>query len=199
MHQLIRSPHAQGMKTESLPFEGAFIIDDIRILAAAILGCAALAAQAQSTDAAPDTHWKFGIQAGTVHDNSKAEPVLQLGFGYDIDRTWSVEALASVNLLIERDGFGSTGIYEFDHAYGGRVLAALPLGQRWRVVGGLGVVEVHEDPDLDYHVHGRNRAEPLVSAALMYRASRRWSMGVETSTFAQSHTFNLGLRGEIHF
>jgi hypothetical protein len=180
-------------------FEGASIIANIRILAAAVLACAALAAQAQSTDAAPDTHWKFGIQAGTVNDNSKTEPVLQLSFGYDIDRTWSVEALASVNLLIERDGFGSTGIYEFDHAYGGRVLATLPLSQQWSVVGGLGVVEVHEDPDLNYHVHGRNTAEPLVSSALMYRASRRWSMGVEVSTFAQSHTLNLGLRGEIHF
>ena len=33
----------------------------------------------------------------------------------------------------------------------------------------------------------------------MYRASRHWSMGVEASTFAQSHTVNLGLRGEVHF
>jgi len=145
------------------------------------------------------TRWRFGVQAGSVHDNSKTEPVLQLTFGYDIDRTWSVEALASINALFERDGIGSTGIYEFDHAYGGRVLATLPLGRQWSVVGGLGVVEVHEDPDLDYHAPGRNRTEAMVSAALMYRANRHWAMGVEASSFTASHTFNLGLRGEIHF
>ena len=165
------------------------------------MACTSLAvhAQASAKEPAPDTHWKFGFQVGSVHDNGKTEPDLQLTFGYDIDRTWSVEALASLNLLFERDGFGNTGIYEFDHAYGGRGLATLPLSQQWSVVGGLGVVQVHEDPDLNYFVAGRNRTEALVSAALMYRANRHWAMGVEASTFAQSHTFNLGLRGEIHF
>lgn len=165
------------------------------------MGCASLVVHAQASvkEPAADTHWKFGFQVGSVHDNGKTEPDLQLSFGYDIDRTWSVEALASINLLIERDGIGSTGIYEFDHAYGGRVLATLPLSQRWSVVGGLGVVQVHEDPDLNYFVAGRDRTEALVCASLMYRANRHWAMGVEASTFAQSHTFNLGLRGEIHF
>ena len=158
-----------------------------------------MAAQAQSVGGAPPTHWKFGFQGGTVHDNSKTEPVIQLTFGYDIDPTWSVEALVSLNALFERDGIGQTGIYEFDQAYGGRVLATLPLSQQWSVVGGLGAVEVHEDPDLDYHAPGRNRTEAMVSAALMYRANRHWSMGVEASSFTASHTFNLGLRGEMHF
>ena len=170
----------------------------IHVLAAA-LAIVALGARAQSVDDAAPPRWKFGVQAGSVHDNSKTEPVVQLTFGYDIDRTWSVEALASLNALFERDGIGSTGIYEFDHAYGGRVLATLPLGRQWSVVGGLGVVEVHEDPDLDYHAAGHDRTEAMVSAALMYRANRHWAMGVEASSFTGSHTFNLGLRGEIHF
>ena len=199
MHQLIRPPSVNGSKTEWLPFEGAFIIDNIRILAAAaVLASAALAAHAQ-VSGAPDTHWKFGVQVGSVHDHSRTEPAVQLSFGYDIDRTWSVEALANVNLMFVRDGVGNSGVYEFDHAFGARVLATLPLSERWNLVGGLGVAQVHEELDLDNHGDSRNKTGALVSLAAMYRANRHWAMGVEASTFAQSHTLNLGLRGEIHF
>ncbi len=187
------------MKTESLPFEGASVIDNIRILSAAILACASLAAQAQSTDAAPDTHWKAGLQLGTVHDNGKTEPSAQLTFGYDIDRTWSVEALFNVNVLLVRDGTVDTDPYEFDGAYGVRVLAVLPLSERWSLVGGLGVTQVHEERGLAIHGPSRDRAGAIVSAAAMYRVSRRWSVGLEASSFTQAPTFNLGLRGEIHF
>ena len=33
---------------------------------------------------------------------------------------------------------------------------------------------------------------PMVSLAAMYRLGRRWSLGVETSSFTQAHTFNAG-------
>ena len=184
------------------PFPGRRIINDIRILAAAVLACASLAAQAQSTaDSAPMTHWKFGVQVGAVHDNAKTEPVVQLSFGYDFDRTWSVEALASVNALFERDGAGANAnsAYEFNSAVGARVLATLPLADRWNLVGGLGVMRVDEQQALAIDGPSRYKTDALVSAALMYRTSRHWSMGVEASTFAQSHTVNLGLRGEVHF
>ena len=184
------------------PFPGSKIINDIRFLVAAVMACASLAAQAQSTaDPVPYTHWKFGVQVGAVHDNSKTEPVVQLSFGYDFDPTWSVEALANVNVLFERDGAGAAADspYEFNSAVGARVLATLPLSERWNLVGGLGVVRVDEQQALAIDGPSREKTDALVSAALMYRTSRHWSMGVEASTFAQSHTFNLGLRGEVHF
>lgn len=164
------------------------------------MASASLAAQAQSAvpEGGYNTHWKFGIQAGTVQDR-RTEPSVQLSFGYDIDPTWSVEALINVNALFERDGALPQGDYEFDSAYGARVLATLPLSQRWNLVGGLGIAQVHEEQGLDIYGPSRNKTSALVSAALMYRANRHWAMGIEASTFAQSHTFNLGLRGEIHF
>jgi len=91
------------------------------------------------------------------------------------------------------------GAYEFDNALGARVLARLPLSERWSLVGGLGATQVHEERGLSLYGDARYRTGALVSLAAMYRASRRWSMGVEASTFAQSHTLNLGLRGELHF
>ena len=178
------------------------IIDNIRILAAATLACASLAAQAQSTeDTSHDTHWKFGVQAGTVHDNARTEPSLQLSFGYEINRIWAVEALANVNALFVRDGAGNGDnlTYEFDSAFGGRVLATLPLSDKWNFVGGLGVVKVHEDLGLGITGPSRDRTGALVSASLMSRMNRHFGLGVEASTFAQSHTLNLGVRGEVHF
>jgi len=39
----------------------------------------------------------------------------------------------------------------------------------------------------------------MVSGAAMYRVSRRWSLGLELSSFTAAHTFNAGVKGEIHF
>lgn len=134
-----------------------------------------------------------------MHDNGKSEPSAQISFGYEIDRTWSVEALLNTNLLFVRDGTDSTQPYEFDSAYGARVLAALPVAGNWSLVGGLGVTRIHEERGLTIHGYGRDRVGAMVSAAAMYRIDRRWSVGLELSSFTQSHTFNAGLRGEIHF
>lgn len=172
----------------------------IRILCAAVLAGACFAAAAQSdTDASHDTHWKFGFQGGTVHDNGKTEPDLQISMAYEFDRTWGVEALFNANALFERDGAIDNGVYEFDHAFAVRGLATLPLGDRWSLVGGLGVAQVNETPGLALHAGSRNRTGVMVSVAPTYRISRRWSMGLEVSSFTQSHTLNLGLRGELHF
>jgi hypothetical protein len=98
-----------------------------------------------------------------------------------------------------RDGTDSTQPYEFDSAYGARVLAALPVAGNWSLVGGLGVTRIHEERGLTIHGYGRDRVGAMVSAAAMYRIDRRWSVGLELSSFTQSHTFDAGLRGEIHF
>ena len=169
-------------------------------MAAALLASAALAAQAQNTEA-PDTHWKFGVQFGTVQDHSDTEPVAQFSLGYALDRTWSVEALASVSLITIRTGGQQPGDHEFDGAFGGRVLATLPLGERWNLVGGLGVVQYQEDfgrGPLFGNGHD-HKTSPMVSLAATYRMSRRWSMGLELSSFTQEHSFNAGIRGEFHF
>ena len=167
------------------------------------MASAALAAQAQSTvpDGAFDTHWKFGVQAGSVHDNGKSEPSLQLTFGYEFNPTFAIEALANVNLLFERDGniIDDRSTYEFNSALGARALATLPLSDRWSLVGGLGVVQVNEELGLALHGYDRYKTEALVSAAMMYRMNRHFGLGVEASTFTQSHTLNLGVRGEVHF
>ncbi len=136
-----------------------------------------------------------------MQDHNNTEPAAQVSLGYDIDRTWSVEALANVSLVILRDGGLQAGDREFDHAVGARVLAALPLGDRWRLVGGLGVVQF-EDETGNGTIFGtdkHSKTSPMVSLSAMYRLGRRWSLGVEASTFTQAHTFNAGLRGEFHF
>ena len=171
----------------------------IRITCAAVLACASLAACAQAGDDNFDTHWKFSFQGGTVKDNGKTEPSLQLGMAYEFDRTWGVEALFNTNALFVRDGAYDNGIYEFDHAWGVRGLATLPLGDRWSVVGGLGFAQVNETPGLALHSGSRNRSGAMVSLAPTYRIGRRWSIGLEASSFTQAHTVNLGLRGEFHF
>lgn len=201
MYLLIHSPSVHSLATESLPFQGAFIIKHVRIVvAAALLASATLAAQAQSTTA-PDTRWHFGMQVGTVRDHADTEPVAQLTFGYDIDSIWSVEALLSASLLFERDGGAlRQDRREFDDAVGARVLAALPLSERWKLLAGLGLQQLQDERGLgDGQNETFKKTGALVSLAAMYRANRHWSMGLEASTFAQSHTLNLGLRGEIHF
>ena len=164
-----------------------------------MLAATAFAAHAQS-DIAP-THWRFGVQIGTVQDRNNTEPSAQISLGYDIDRTWSVEALANVSLLFERDGGLQPGDREFDDAVGARVLAALPLGDRWRLVGGLGLVQFADETatgEFEGTVR-HTRTSPMVSLSAMYRLGRRWSLGVEASSFTQAHSFNAGLRGEFHF
>jgi hypothetical protein len=176
------------------------MINHIRIISVAILAGAAVAAQAQSIDAAPPTHWKFGLQAGTVQEHTDTEPVIQFSLGYEIDRTWSVEALLSASVLLMRSGYRLPGEREFDNAVGARVLATLPLSERWNLVGGLGVLQVQDEIGTGIWGHATDKKTgPLVSLSAMYRTSRRWSMGVEASSFTQSRSFNVGLRGEIHF
>ncbi|MCK9686770.1 outer membrane beta-barrel protein [Scleromatobacter humisilvae] len=163
-----------------------------------MLAGTAFAAQAQSTDVAP-THWRFGVQLGAVHDNGRTDPIFQLSFGYAFDPTWSVEALIAGNLDFVREGTDPTQPYEFDSAWGARVRAALPLSEHWTLDGGLGVATVHEERGLTIHGYGRDRTGALVSGDLMYRLGRRWSLGLEVSSFTQSHTLNTGLRSEFHF
>jgi hypothetical protein len=175
------------------------IIKKIRILCPVLLAGAACVGQAQSLAAAPPTHWKFGVQIGSVHDNGRTSPVVQASFGYDFDRTWSVEGLIGVNMAFVRDGGDPTQPYEFDSAWGARVRAALPLDEHWSLDGGLGIATVHEERGLVIHGYSRDRTGALVSGDLMYRIGRRWSLGLELSSYTQSHTYNAGLRGEFHF
>ena len=177
------------------------IIKHIHLVSAAVLACASFAAQAQSVDDAAPTHWRFGFQGGTVQGHGRTEPSVQVSLGYDIDRTWSIEALANVSALFIRMGDLRPGEHEFDSAVGARVLATLPVSDRWNLVGGLGVVQYQEDVGRDTlfgndHDH---KTSPMVSLAATYRISRRWSMGLELSSFTQEHSFNAGIRGEFHF
>lgn len=159
------------------------------------------AVQAQSDGAVPPAPWRFGLQLGTVQDRNNTEPTAQVSLGYDIDRTWSVEALANVSLLFVRTGGLQAGDREFDSAVGARVLATLPLGDRWRLVGGVGVVQLEDETgtgplaDTVKNTH----TSPMLSVAAMYRLGHRWSLGLETSSFTRSHTFNAGLRAEFRF
>jgi hypothetical protein len=136
-----------------------------------------------------------------VQDRNNTEPTGQLSLGYAIDRTWSVEALANFSLAFIRDGGLQQGDREFDSAVGARVLATLPLSDRWRLVGGLGVVQFRDETGsgtLSDNVK-HSKTSPMVSLAAMFRVGRRWSLGVETSSFTQAHSFNAGLRSEFHF
>ena len=183
------------------PLTGRSTIKHIRILSTAALACAAFGAQAQSiADAAP-THFRFGVQVGTVQDHNNTEPAVQLTLGYEINRTFSVEALGNVSLLFMRVGNLKAGDREFNYALGARALASLPLSERWSLVGGLGVVRVADDvgqgPSLGPVTE--TRTSPMVSLAASYRMSRRWSLGLEVSSFTKVHGVNGGLRGELHF
>ena len=169
-------------------------------MSAAALACAALGAQAQSVDGMAPTHWRFGIQVGSVQDHNNTEPAAQISMGYDFNRTWSVEALGNVSLLFIRMGSMSQGDREFDYAAGARVLASLPLSDRWSLVGGLGVVQFEDEVGTGTGENiTEHRTSPMVSLAASYRMSRRWSLGLEVSSFTQVHGFNAGLRGEFHF
>lgn len=112
-----------------------------------------------------------------------------------------MEALADISLLFLRDGeFLDPGEHEFNSAIGGRVLATLPLGERWSVVGGLGVVSFSDDVGMGIHgVDRTNKTSPMVSASLMYRKSRRWSFGAEVASFTSAHATSVGLKTEFHF
>ena len=112
-----------------------------------------------------------------------------------------MEALGNVSLLFIRMGNSPAGDREFDYALGARALATLPLSERWSLVGGLGVVkfedEVGRGASLDPVTE--DRTSPMVSLAASYRMSRRWSLGLEVSTYTKVHGVNAGLRGELHF
>lgn len=164
-----------------------------------MMACASLAAHAQApVFETPPTNWRLGIQVGSVHD-SKTEPVAQIGFGYRIDPTWTVEALGVFNLLFVRDGATNSGPFEFDHALGARVVAGMPLNERWDLRAGVGAMSVSEERGLDMHGDKRDRTDAILSLTTMYRMTRHWSMGAEISTFSRTHSLNLGLRGEVHF
>lgn len=172
----------------------------IRILCAAVLAGASLTAAAQSGDESVPTHWRFGVQFGTEQDHKNTEPVGQVSMGYELDRTWSVEAVADVSLLFMRDGNLQPADREFNYAVGARALAALPMGERWRLVGGLGLVKFSEDiGNASGHNDTVDKMSPMVSLAAMYRLGRRWSLGAEVSSFTQAHSVNAGLRAEFHF
>ena len=166
-----------------------------------MMAAASLGAQAQSADEMAPTHWRFGFQGGVVQDHGRTEPSLQVSLGYDIDRTWSVEALANVSALFIRMGGLNEGEHEFDSAVGGRVLATLPVSDHWNLVGGLGVVQFEEETGHGFDVANSHdhKTSPMVSLAATYRMSRRWSLGLEVSSFTQAHSVNTGLRGEFHF
>ena len=112
-----------------------------------------------------------------------------------------MEALVDASLLFIRDGeLLDPGEHEFNSALGARVLATLPLGERWSVVGGLGVVTFNDDTGTtDGPIARRGKASPMVSASLMYRKSRRWSFGVEAASFTSAHSTSVGLKSEFHF
>lgn len=177
------------------------MIHRIRSISAAALAFAALSVHAQTADTDPSTRWRFGMQLGTVRDHGETEPVAQVSLGYALDRTWSMEALANVSLLFIRVGGREPGQHEFDSAVGGRVLATLPLDDRFSVVGGLGVVAFEDEIGNGPFVETTHRrtTSPLVSLAANWRLGRRWSLGVEASSFTEQHTFNLGLRSDFHF
>lgn len=187
---------------ENRPLTGRTIIKKFHHLAtAATLACVAFAAQAQAVADMAPTHFRFGVQLGTVQDHNNTEPAAQISLGYDIDRTWSVEALADVSLLFMRMGGLQPGDREFDYAVGARVLANLPLSDRWSLVGGLGLVKFEDEVGAGFYVKNitQDRTSPMVSLAAKYRLGRRWSLGLEVSSFTQVHGFNAGLRGEFHF
>ncbi len=107
----------------------------------------------------------------------------------------------SLSALFIRVGGLQQGDREFTSAVGARALATLPLGDRWNLVGGLGVVQYQEDVGdgaMLGNVH-EHRTSPMVSLAAAYRMSRRWSLGPELSSFTAEHSFNAGIRGEFHF
>jgi hypothetical protein len=173
---------------------------NLRVTCAAVLACASFAAMAQTGDAAASTHWRFGLQLGTVQDHDNTEPAAQVSMGYDFNRNVSVEALADISLLFMRVGGLKQGDREFDSAVGARVLGSLPLGDQWMLTGGLGVVAFQDEiGDATGNNVSHHRTSPMVSLAAMYRMSRRWSLGAEVSSFTAEHTANAGLRAEFHF
>ena len=112
-----------------------------------------------------------------------------------------MEALANISLLFIRDGeFLDPGEHEFNSAVGARVLATLPLGDSWSVVGGLGVVSFADDVGMGANgIDRTSKTSPMVSASVMYRKSRRWSFGVEAASFTSAHAASVGLKSEFHF
>jgi hypothetical protein len=173
----------------------------IKILSAAALALAALSAHAQSPDAAAPTPFRVGVLLGTVEEHGDSEPLAQVTLGVDFDRTWSVEALAAFGVGSWEPFGQEEGRRQFDSAYGARVLATLPLAERWSLVGGLGVVSAKEAVGHGVFVHDKleSKASPMVSLSANYHLGRRWSLGVEVSSFTQAHTFNAGLRSDFHF
>lgn len=163
-----------------------------------LLAASTFAAQAQSDDAAPP-HGHFSIQFGNANDHSQGNPVMQATLGYDFDKTWSVEAIGMLNLAFIRSGYLRNGDHEFNEAEGVRALATLPLSDRFSLVAGLGLVHFSEGVGTDEQNITHTKDTPMVSLAAMYRLGRRWSLGVEVSSFTSAHTVNEGLKAEFHF
>lgn len=187
----------RAARRESLPSFREPIINNIRITAAALLAASTFAAQAQSDDA--PTHGHFGVQFGNVSLHSQGNPVGQVTLGYDFDKTWSVEGIGVIDLAFIRSGSLRPGDYEFNMAEGVRGLATLPLGEHVNLVAGLGIVHTSEEQGTVNGNVTTTRTGPMVSLAGMVRLGRRWSLGVEVSSFTQLHTFNEGLRAEFRF
>mgnify|MGYP006951135574 CR=1 FL=1 len=82
-YPLDRPVARSAVSAESRLSTGRLIIDNIRILCAAVLAGASFTAAAQS-DAPPDAHWHAAAQLGSVHDNGRSDGALQIGFAYDL-------------------------------------------------------------------------------------------------------------------
>ena len=100
-----------------------------------------------------------------------------------------------------RTGGLQQGDREFDSAVGARALATVPLSERWSLVGGLGMVRFEDETGNGTLLATTplRKTTPMVSLAATYRLGRRWTLGLETSSFTQVHSFNAGLRAELHF
>ncbi len=140
------------------------------------------------------------LQLGAVHDHGSNNPVAQASIGFAINETWSVEALACISLMFFREGNLDSGSHLFDRALGVRAVATLPLGERWNLAAGLGVAQFRDEVGNGTEWSARqSRMSPLVSLSANYLVGRRWTMGVEVSSFTQAHTATVGLRAGRRF
>ena len=107
--------------------------------------------------------------------------------------------LASVSLLFMREGVLQQDDSLFDSAVGARALASLPLGDSWKLTGGLGVVRFEDEVGDAGRNVTRQKTSPMISLSVMVRSNRRWSLGAEIASFTSAHATSAGLRGQFHF
>ena len=104
--------------------------------------------------------------------------------------------------MVIRIGGLREGDREFDSAVGGTRAGdaaggrSLEPGRRPGLVGLRDQVGVAEDI---WTNRTESRTSPMVSLAADDRLGRRWSLGLEVSSFTVEHTFNVGVHGVFHF